>query len=228
MKRALLAFAFVALGASGAAAQGPDPFAQPQPEQQPPPPPPGQPVVVQQQPYQAPPPQQQPAARRGARQASLFIPITFFVTNADIFTGGAGIGARFGWEFQNFIPQLEAGVHVNGVEGTFGDVTLQNTWFGLGLRFQFLNASRFVPFIEGMVRFNLWSINVLGTEIDNELQFGVHGGGGVTIELTRFFSIDLQVNLHASFDNAGVFSSIPGSNETQLILEPRIGGTVYF
>ncbi|MEO0322472.1 MAG: hypothetical protein AAF447_05920 [Myxococcota bacterium] len=227
MTRVSLALGLLLLGASAASAQQ-DPFAQPT---QPPPPPPPSAVPVQQQPAPLPPVQQAPVAQRGARQISLFIPLTIWAQQTDLLTLGGGVGARFGWEFNSLVPQLEVGIHVNPVDGA--DATLNNSWFGAGARYQFLNESRFVPFAEAMLRFNFFSLvvdtGVAFVESTTELLFGVHVGGGVIIEITRRFSFDAQLNVHFVFDSGSdLFVTGFDSGSTQTVIEPRFGGTFYF
>ncbi|MEM7606786.1 MAG: hypothetical protein AAF411_15630, partial [Myxococcota bacterium] len=94
-----------------------------------------------------------------------------------------------------------------------------------GARLQFLNASRFIPFVSAAFQGNFWEgFSEADFPIDSSFTFSpaLIAGGGVAIEVTRSLGLEASVNVMADFDVDDVFSS------TQVLLIPRVGGTVYF
>ncbi len=177
----------------------------------------------------------QPVAQRGARQATVYLASPIHFTDPANETrypegfdlgGGIGIGLRFGWEFGPVVPQLGLGVQTNIRSGGGGRLT--SLYIEAGARFQFVNTSRFLPFLSLMVRADRYTLH--DERVDpsltlngNDFLPGVLAGGGVAVELTRSFGIDASLL---------VLTTFPTSEEiidsVQVSLVPRLGGTLYF
>jgi len=207
-------------------AQAPDPFVGQQPQQ------------VQAQPQAQPGQPQEP--QRAARQTSVYLDVPIFLTNADIVRPGVGIHGRFGWEIGFLVPQAQVGIQANfmpaqTVDGMVLDrTTLANIWFSLGVRLQFLNRSRFVPFVDLNARFNFWSYSqrdAAGGVYANDFTFepGILGAVGMAIELTAKLGLEVALNAMMTIPTSDVFAARNGfDSELQVVLIPWVGGTYYY
>lgn len=178
----------------------------------------GQPVQQQQVEAQEP--------ERLARQASVYGYVPIFLTNErDFVTPGIGLRARFGWEFGYVVPEVNFGmqIHFSQNDPDFPDVdSLQAFWFSLGARLQMLNASRFVPFVSAALHFTWWGRSEVGFDTVYAVDPGVGGAVGLALELTQNFGLEASVSALVNFPAQATFF------DTQIILSPWVGGTLYF
>lgn len=192
----------------------------------------------QQQQYQAQPQAAQPAvAERGARQSGLYLTVPLFLTDPTDFSGGSwdpgfgiGIGGRFGWEFGMLVPEVHLGVQTNfsGAVLAGGDEVSRVTafHFSVGARLQFLNPSRFLPFVAVAFRGNFWGFvdEFGGGSIEYAFNPAASGTLGLAVELSQTIGLEAAVDVVANF-GLGDSSIFDG---TDLLLIPRLGGTLYF
>lgn len=241
MTRALLTSAILLVAVTASAQQ--DVFIQDdgtgvqqnQPQQQ-------QQYQPQQQQYQ---PQEQAAqpavAERGARQSGLYLTVPIFLTSpVDPIEldrrepgFGIGIGGRFGWEFGMLVPEVHIGIQTNFASGfdSFGstDVAVSRITafhFSIGARLQFLNPSRFLPFVAVAFRGNFWGVAYADGSSTAEYSFNPAASGtlGLAVELSQTIGLEAAVDVVANFgiDPDGTLDG------TDLLLIPRLGGTLYF
>jgi hypothetical protein len=181
-------------------------------------------------------PYEEPARpERPGRQLSLYLDVPIFLTNADIVRPGVGAHLRFGWEFAYLVPQVSLGISTNFLDDeVFVVDNLNAFWATLGVRLQILNRSRFVPVVDAGLRLQFW--NYSGTDAfgayaeDYRFEPGITLGGGLAIELTQSFGLEVGVQATVTFPISDIFTEPPGIFEptTQVFLMPYLGGTLYF
>ena len=141
--------------------------------------------------------------------------------------GGIGIGGRFGWEFGMLVPEVHLGIHTN-FSGAADTNRITAFYFSLGARFQFLNPSRFLPFVAVAFRANFWGYtnNEGFSSVEYDFNPAASGTVGLAIELSQRVGLEAAVDVVANFGiNA---SDDPVLDGTDLIIIPRLGGTLYF
>lgn len=196
----------------------------------------------QQQQYQAQPQAAQPAvAERGARQSGIYLTVPLFLTDP---TGpsdetwdpgfGIGIGGRFGWEFGMLVPEVHIGIQTNISSANFvdeGPISRVTAFhFSIGARLQFLNPSRFLPFVAVAFRGNFWSYATedgFGGSSEYDFNPAASGTLGLAVELSQTVGLEAAVDVVANFGigSLGFDSVLDG---TDVLLIPRLGGTLYF
>lgn len=186
---------------------------------------------------------QQPAeVERGARQTGIYLTVPIFLTNpTDALDDrqnwdpgfGIGIGGRFGWEFGMIVPEIHIGVQTNisnAVSPTEGPISRLTAFhFSLGARIQFLNPSRFLPFVAVAFRGNFWGYvteDGFGGSVEYDFNPAASGTVGLAIELSQTIGLEAAVDVVANFGLALSDQSVIGG--TDLMLIPRLGGTLYF
>lgn len=157
--------------------------------------------------------------------ASLFVPV-WLDSVGDVFHPGLGIDLRVGWELGGGLSiDGHLGFTYNSIKGAYSGSSLQSTYLGAGLRYGFLNRSALVPFVQGGLQLNLWSVCAYSSckgSFDT-VNFGLYGGAGIVYEASANLSIDFGLN----------FMSIIGRNHTlfdgyAMNLQPFIGATLYY
>ncbi|MEM9860817.1 MAG: hypothetical protein AAF938_04325 [Myxococcota bacterium] len=170
---------------------------------------------------------------RGARHTTLYLAVPFFLTSggaaSDVvrWDPGAGIGAglRAGWEFGSIVPEVHVGYFING-SGTEDIRHLAQLYVSLGARYQFLNASRVIPFAAFSVRGTMWrAVSTGSLDLDSGYRpsIGLTLGGGAVFEVNRSLAVELAVNVVTDFDT---FDDVFGS--PQVFVVPRLGLTAFF
>ncbi|MFK7998514.1 MAG: hypothetical protein AB8H86_02915 [Polyangiales bacterium] len=197
----------------------------------------------QQQQYQAEPQAAQPAvAERGARQSGVYLTVPLFLTDpTDVVTGrswepgfGIGIGGRFGWEFGMLVPEVHIGVQTNLSSAVFPPIDggaisrITSFHFSIGARLQFLNPSRFLPFVAVAFRGNFWGFVTEegGGSIEYDFNPAASGTVGLAVELSQTVGLEAAVDVVANFGIAAATESV--LDGTDILLIPRLGGTLYF
>ena len=105
----------------------------------------------------------------------------------------------------------------------FPDVdSLQAFWFSLGARLQMLNASRFVPFVSAALHFTWWGRSQVGFDTVYAVDPGLGAAVGLALELTQNFGLEASVSALVNFPAQDTFL------DTQIVLSPWVGGTLYF
>lgn len=196
----------------------------------------------QQQEYQ---PQEQAAqpavAERGARQSGVYLTVPLFLTDATGPSGeawepgfGIGIGGRFGWEFGMLVPEVHIGIQTNLSSAAFideGPISRVSAFhFSIGARLQFLNPSRFLPFVAVAFRGNFWSYATedgFGGSSEYDFNPAASGTLGLSVELSQTIGLEAAVDVVANF-GLGSLGNASVLDGTDLLLIPRLGGTLYF
>lgn len=189
----------------------------------------------QNQQYQAQPQAAQPAeVERGARQSGLYLTVPLFLTKATDIDGvpwspgfGIGIGGRFGWEFGMLVPEVHLGIQTN-FSGEADTSRITAFHFSIGARLQFLNPSRFLPFVAVAFRGNFWA-DVDAAGISSEYVFNPAASGtlGLAVELSESIGLEAAVDVVANF-GLGNLASDTLLDGTDVLFIPRLGGTLYF
>ena len=168
-----------------------------------------------QQPQQQPQQQQQfdarqPQQERGARQVSVMIGPSIPL-GVDEFGIGGEFRARFGWEFGWVVPHATVGYRF----GRFSAVLL-----GLGARLQIVNESRFLPYVGAGLNLHFWSLN---GSLADDITFGIDIQGGVGIELSPNWGLDVGAKISLNFVSSAFadVSFLP-------YLTPHVGVTYFF
>lgn len=200
----------------------------------------------QQQQYQQQQVQPQPAqpavAERGARQTGLYLTSPIFLTDPSQPSGGSwdpgfgiGIGGRFGWEFGMLVPEVHIGIQTNfsgatliDAGGTYDANRITAFHFSIGARLQFVNPSRFLPFVAVAFRGNFWGYTDEFGDGSVEYDFNPAASGtvGLAVELSQTVGLEAAVDVVANFGIAA--SNEPILDGTDVLLIPRLGGTLYF
>lgn len=168
---------------------------------------------------------------RPGRQLSLALDVPFFLTNASDVGGGVGAHLRFGYELGMLVPQIKVGISTNFLSEEAsrlpivgGDTNINAIWASIGARLQILNRSRFVPVIDAALRLQFWNYPTLAEYF---FEPGVSVGGGLAIEITASFGLEVGVEFVVSFPTSDAFIDYPNDG-AQLFLMPHLGGTFYF
>lgn len=173
--------------------------------------------------------QQQP--ERLGRQLSLALDVPIFLTNASDIRPGVGAHIRFGYEFGMVVPQVKIGVSTNflsdDAERLTGSTNLNAVWASVGIRLQILNRSRFVPVIDAGLRLQFWNYPDAFATTDYLFEPGVTVGGGLAIEITARFGLEVGVDAVVAFPISDAFFGYENDG-TQFFLMPHLGGTLYF
>lgn len=189
-----------------------------------------QPAQVQVQPTYVAQQAQPQQPQRDPRQLTGYMHVPFFLSDDPL--PGLGVSARMGWEFGMFMPEASIGFAnhflpsdfvVPTTGGTRSFDHLQNIWFTLGARFQFLNPTRFIPFVSGAFRGNFWSYRS-NDDVTTDFEFdpGAQVSAGLAIELTPRLGMELAVQGNVNFPVSDVF------DKTRFVLHPVAGLTAYY
>jgi hypothetical protein len=132
-----------------------------------------------------------------------------------------------GWEFAHgFSVRLGLGGSFNRIEAGTNNA-LTNVWGFAQARYSFLNRTAIVPFAQLGVQVNFFSAcieDVLGDcyNVDYRTTLGGFAGGGVMVELSEKFGLEVGMNVNISgtgFDQ--FFSNVP------VWLSPFVGGVLF-
>lgn len=182
-------------------------------------------VYVEAEPAQAPPPE------RLVRQTSLYVGVPFFLTNRQLYRPGVGFSGRFGWEFGYIVPELAIGWQLNVLQGAVDALgnpisNLQNIWFSIGARIQFLNVSNVVPFVAAAFRPTWFSTYRAGAATTSELAFepAITAGAGAAIELSEHFGLEIGVQVTTILS---VVNNVM-ANDVEVFAQPYFGATYYY
>lgn len=177
--------------------------------------------------------QQEQQPERLGRQLSLALDVPIFLTNPTLVRPGVGAHLRFGYEFGVVVPQIKIGISTNflseeasRIPTTSGTGNLNAIWASVGVRFQILNRTRFVPVIDAGLRLQFWNYP---DTIPAEYLFepAVTVGAGLAIEITARFGLEVGVDAVVAFPVSDAFTGYDNDG-TQFFLMPHLGGTIYF
>lgn len=183
--------------------------------------------------YQDPndPNQAPPERERPGRQLSLALDVPIFLTNAADIRTGVGAHLRFGYEFGVVVPQIKIGISTNFLSGDAerltGATNLNAVWASVGVRLQILNRSRFVPVIDAGLRLQFWNYPDAFVATEYLFEPGIAVGGGLAIEITESFGLEVGAELVVAFPVSDAFVGYENDG-TQFFLMPHLGGTFYF
>jgi len=172
-----------------------------------------------------------PERERPGRQLSLALDVPIFLTNASDIRTGVGAHLRFGYEFGIVVPQIKIGISTNFLSGDAerlrGATNLNAVWASVGVRLQILNRSRFVPVIDAGLRLQFWNYPDAFVATEYLFEPGIAVGGGLAIEITESFGLEVGAELVVAFPVSDAFVGYENDG-TQFFLMPHLGGTFYF